>query len=412
MPIGTAEKHLRKSIVHELAKQLGKNQCCRCNLEIEEPDDLAIVHVQDWEEDSDLFWALTNVAFSHASCEAARSGKRQREKKQMSKVEVRVEDPQGNPLLGARHKGDLYVAGKKGSRYQVRVRNKTNQNVLVVLTVDGRNVITGKPGDHQDSGQVIGPRDTWVFKGWRTSDSQVAAFEFGNKSGSYSSQLGSPQNVGVIGCAVFEEDVPEPIIRTVKETTYIPYPVPSIFTHPYTYGGTVVSTSDTSLLGSSTSDVKITSSNASWSGGSGGTFTSSAPAPTPAAATYSTNSVSVPVAAPAAAAKGPSRKRSRRGRGRDGSRRLERKVQQRLGPEFGEALNSQVRTVTFNRATEDPCEVFVIRYDSMRSLEDRGIMVRPSQKRQDAPQAFPENEGYCQPPGGVRRRRGRRYGSR
>jgi len=411
MPVGTAEKHLRKSIIHELALQLGKNQCCRCSLAVEEPDDLAIVHVQEWEGDPDLFWALTNIAFSHADCEAARSGKRQREKKKMSKVEVRVEDPHGKPLLGAKHEGDLYVAGKKGSRYQVRVRNKTNQNVLVVLTVDGRNVITGKPGDHKDAGQVIGPRDSWVFKGWRTSNQQVAAFEFGNKSGSYSSQLGTGQNVGVIGCAVFEEDRPEPIIRTVKETTYIPYPVPTPYPTPTPWwGGTTISTT---TLGTSDGvhslvdgGVQVMSSTAQFSGAAAGvTLTSSNAVHTGEPASVKV----VPCSAPAAAA-GTSRKRGR-GRGR-GRRDIAPKVQQRLGTEFGEALNSQVRTVEFTRATDDPCELWVVRYDSLRSLRERGIMIRPSEARQEAPQAFPENEGYCQPPGGVRRRRGRRYGSR
>jgi hypothetical protein len=399
MPVGTAEKHLRKSIIHELAQQLGKNQCCRCGLEVEEPDDLAIVHVQEWEEDPDLFWALTNIAFSHATCEAARSGKRQREKKQMSKVEVRVEDPHGKPLPGSRYEGDLYVAGKKGSRYQIRVRNKTNQNVLVVLTVDGRNVITGEPGDHQDSGQVIGPRDTWVFKGWRTSDNHVAAFEFGNKSGSYSAQLGSPENVGVIGCAVFEEEVPEPVIKTVKETTYIPYPVPAVYTPTVFHPWGSVTISDTVLGTSMDSATTISTTNASWDGGGGsGTFGSSG-------SSVSVNSVSssasvTPASAPAS--RSSSRKRSRKTK----------KVEQRLGTEFGETLNSSVRTVSFERATEDPCEVWVIRYDSLGALREKGIMVRPSERRQETPQAFPENAGYCQPPGGVRRPDKRRYGSR
>jgi len=390
MPVGTAEKHLRKSIIHELALQLGKNQCCRCGLEVEEPDDLAIVHVQEWEEDPELFWALTNIAFSHAACEAARSGKRQREKKQMSKVEVRVEDPHGNPLLGARHEGDLYVAGKKGSRYQVRVRNKTNQSVLVVLTVDGRNVITGKPGDHNDAGQVLGPRDSWVFKGWRTSNEQVAAFEFGNKSGSYSAELGTPQNVGVIGCAVFEEERPEPVIKTVKETTYIPYPVATPY-QPYQppniWWGTTI--------GTSSSGIAPMSDGAQFSSGGGGTYGSSGTTISVSnAVNTSSTTVSVtPASAPASGRRGAQKRTRKKGRQFD----------QRLGTEFGEALSSQVRTVTFTRATEDPCELWVIRYDSLGALRERGIMIRPSETRQEAPQAFPENEGYCQPPGGVRR---------
>lgn len=405
MPVGTAEKHLRKSIIHELAKQLGKTQCCRCGLEVEEPDDLAIVHVQDWEEEPDLFWALTNVAFSHASCEAARSGMRQREKKQMSKVEVRVEDLNGKSLIGTKHEGDLYVAGNKGARYNVRVRNRTNQSILVVLTVDGRNVITGKPGDHHDSGHVIGPRGTWVFKGWRTSDDEVAAFRFGSKKGSYSSQMGSAENVGVIGVAVFEEDAPDPVIKTVKETTYIPYPVPTPVVSPFTYPTGPVWTTQTigtsssgiAPMGSTMDSFSVDAADMQFSsGGSAGTFGSSGPAvrTTSSVSTSSTSSTKT-------------KSSGRRGRGRGRGRQRRNKGEQQLGTEFGEALSSSVRKITFNRATEDPCEVHVIRYDSMRALEERGIMVRPSRRKKE-PQPFPENDGYCQPPGGVRRERGKR----
>jgi hypothetical protein len=390
MPMGTAEKHLRKDIIHELASQLGKDLCCRCNLKIESPDDLAIVHVQDWEENSDLFWDLTNIAFSHAACEADRSGKRQREKKPMSKVDVRVEDPNGNPLAGTRHEGNLYVAGKKNSRYHIRVRNKTNRRVLVVTTVDGRSVHTGEPGGDEDSGHVLGPRESWVFKGWRTSDNEVAAFRFSKKGNSYSSQLGSAENVGVIGVAVFEEEEPEPIVRTVRE--FIPYPVPTVpFIQPvqpwqpnifYTTentGGSVTFTS--------TSDVNISegiaSVNCSTSMG-GGRIGSSA-------SQFSITSDSAPVAKQARG-----RKRSRKQGHVDVNK-------QDLGTEFGEQVHSSVVSVEFERATDAPCEVWTIYYDSLHALKQKGIMVgRPSQKPQSPPQAFPEQpgweDGYCKPP--------------
>lgn len=386
MPVGTAEKHLRKSVIHELASQLGKNICCRCNLPIEEPEGLALVHVQDWEDDSDLFWALTNIAFSHAGCEAARSGKRREEKREMSKVEIRVEDPNGKQLPGTRYEGQLYVAGKKNGRYQIRVRNKTRERILIITTVDGRNVQTGEPGGgHEDGGHVLEPHQSWTFTGWRTSNNEVAAFRFGKKGGAYSSQMGSPENVGVIGVAVFEEEAPPPRVITVKETQFVPmpYPVPAFPPpnpwSPYTvtwdsHTAAVPPSFSTTILGTSAGAAPVSTNvvNCSMSEVLGmGNRTSSS--------FTLTNSSST------------TRARSSKQKGR---------VRQELGTEFGEQLHSQVRTTTFNRASDAPCEVWVIRYDSMDALQKRGIMGH--HKPQEAPQAFPESpwgDGpYCKPP--------------
>ena len=373
MPVGTAEKHLRKSVIHELASQLGKNICCRCNLPIEEPEGLALVHVQDWEDDSDLFWALTNIAFSHAGCEAARSGKRREEKREMSKVEIRVEDPNGKQLPGTRYEGQLYVAGKKNGRYQIRVRNKTRERILIITTVDGRNVQTGEPGGgHEDGGHVLEPHQSWTFTGWRTSNNEVAAFRFGKKGGAYSSQMGSPENVGVIGVAVFEEEAPPPQVVTVKETRYI---VPASHTpwSPYqvtwdSYTAGVPLSFSTTLLGTS-----------AWAPVSSSTVST-----VNCSDQMSESSSSFTVSSSTTRAR--SSKKSR--------------VKQELGTEFGEQLHSQVRTTTFNRASDAPCEVWVIRYDSMDALQKRGIMGH--HKPQEAPQAFPESpwgDGpYCKPP--------------
>lgn len=387
MPMGTADRKLRKAVIFELAQQTGKNTCCRCGSTIEEPDDLALVHVKDW-EDPDEYWDLTNIAFSHASCQAARSGKRQKEKREMSRIEVRVEDPNGNPLPGVRHGGELYVAGKKNGRYQIRVRNKTGKRLLIITSVDGRSVHTGEPGGDDDSGHVLEPRETWVFKGWRTSNDEVAAFRFGKKKDSYSSQMGSPENVGVIGVAVFEEEEPEPIIRTVREYVPLPYVVPvqpvirrwveigtpiwTTQTVPNTGGSvTLTSTSDVSMDG-------IASVNCSTTMGGD---------PMPTSSEFSITNDSAPLS------KKRSRKRSRK----------KGQISQELGTEFGEQVASSVVTVNFERASDAPCEVWTIRYDSMQALKAQGIMVqRPSQKPEKAPQAFPGREDwdgpYCKPP--------------
>jgi hypothetical protein len=372
MSYGTAERKLRKAVIYELARQTGKNVCIDCGREINSPEDLALVHVEGWQENPDQFFELTNVAFSHASCKASRGGRGQEEEKEMRRVEVTVEDAQGRALPGVSHRGAVYVAGEKDRRYQIRVRNTTNRRLLVVTTVDGRNVITGKPGDVNGSGHVLDPWQEWTFEGWRQNDDRVAAFRFGAKKEAYSSQMGSPENVGVIGVAVFEEQEPERRIVTIREREYVPYPVvpcPLVVPLPWVQPDWSISNSG---------------------GGGGGTFTSTG--------TF-TSSGTVESCGGAGSSVDVSG-----GTGMESSDRFDLRLKtQQLGTEYGESVVSQVRNTSFKRASDDPAEIHEFRYDSMKALRARGIMGRrPSQKRRRAPQAFPRNPevqgGYCPPP--------------
>ena len=396
MPVGTAERKLRKALIHELARQAGKNFCRWCRLEIEEPDELAIIHVEDWEESPDRYFDLGNVALSHASCAADRGGRRQGESEM--KIEVSVEDAHGNKLPGVRHEGDLYIGGKKGKQYQVKVTNRTGRRLLVATTVDGRNVQTGDPGDYDGAGHVLEPHQGWTYKGWRTSDDEVAAFRFGSKGESYSSQMGSKENVGVIGVAVFEELEPEKPIITIMPCTYIvERPAPRSWeTTPwitYTTGGFLNSgfnsrTVDLSSVAGSSVSVNC-SSDSSPIMGSSVTFE-------PASSPVSKRPAS----------KRPASKRSRSRRGN--SKKMEQR--QELGTEFGETLRSGVQHTSFDRATDEPVEVHAIRYDSIAALRQQGIHVdRPSQRTPQRPSPFPESQdGYCQPPPGPRRHASKR----
>ena len=377
MPVGTAERKLRKAIIHELARQCGRNFCRWCRLEISDPEDLAITHVEDWEEFPDQYFDLGNVALSHASCAADRGGRRQGEMSEM-KIEVNVEDAHGNRLPGARHENELYVAGKKNGQYQVRVRNRTGKRVLVVTTVDGRNVQTGEPGDYSGDGHVLEPHQSWVYKGWRTSDDEVAAFQFGSKGESYSSQMGSKENVGVIGVAVFEELEPEKPVVTI--TQFVPYVIERPAVHPWRATPWITYTTHHSGIApmSPTSDsYMVNSVNCSVSSTrTMGSSLTIEPASSPVSRRPASNS----------------RSRSRKRKGPVSK--------QELGTEFGESLHSSVQHTSFERATDDPCEVHAIRYDSAEQLRRRGIQVdRPSQRPQSQPSPFPESQdGYCSPP--------------
>jgi hypothetical protein len=108
------------------------------------------------------------------------------------------------------HEGRAYVAGKPGNEYQVSLRSRQPQDVLAVVSVDGVNVITGQTADPSQSGYVLAPRGGIDILGWRKSLSQTAAFYFTALPDSYAARTGRPDDVGVIGVALFRRKVQPP----------------------------------------------------------------------------------------------------------------------------------------------------------------------------------------------------------
>ena len=108
------------------------------------------------------------------------------------------------------HEGRAYVVGKPGNEYQITVRNRAGQDVLAVVSVDGVNVVSGETASASQSGYVI---DSWRgmdIKGWRKSLSRTAAFYFTELPDSYAARTGRPENVGVIGVALFRRKAEQP----------------------------------------------------------------------------------------------------------------------------------------------------------------------------------------------------------
>jgi hypothetical protein len=101
------------------------------------------------------------------------------------------------------HEGRAYIAGRPGNEYQVTLRSRQSQDVLAVVSVDGVNVITGQTADPSQSGYVLSPRGGLDILGWRKNLSQTAAFYFTALPDSYAARTGRPDNVGVIGVALF-----------------------------------------------------------------------------------------------------------------------------------------------------------------------------------------------------------------
>jgi hypothetical protein len=101
--------------------------------------------------------------------------------------------------------GRHWVIGTPGREYSIRVCNTTGARVLAVMSVDGVNVITGDTASPAQSGYVLGAWECADIGGWRKSMSRTAAFYFTELPDAYATRTGRPENVGVIGVALFPE---------------------------------------------------------------------------------------------------------------------------------------------------------------------------------------------------------------
>ena len=134
-------------------------------------------------------------------------------------IEMKIIDRnQGQAYASYYQTGKHYIAGNPSERYAIRLRNRSAERVLAVLSVDGVNVVTGETASPQQSGYVIAPYASVEIAGWRKSDSEVAQFYFTALPDSYAARTQRPQNVGVIGVAAFREKAAPPPIVIAPES--------------------------------------------------------------------------------------------------------------------------------------------------------------------------------------------------
>jgi hypothetical protein len=285
-----------------------------------------------------------------------------------------VEDESGNSLPTFRQDGRTFLLGEPGLRYNIRVQNPTGQRVEAVVSVDGRDAVSGEPGDYVNGrGYVIPPYGSVLVEGFRRSLEEVAAFRFTSPENSYSARMGTPQNVGVIGVAFFPERVrpPPPVMRRPLRR-----PVPL----PYDY------------------------SSPSFDGQSMGADKAAPSAPTAQRSRAAAPSAGAPAgearadqALPAA----PSQREAAKGAPRDdfdGSGSVN-----NLGTEFGETHQNVVSSVSFERASPArPALISSLRYDDADGLSARGIDLSTlgyyqRQPASDEPEPFPLSR-FAQPP--------------
>jgi hypothetical protein len=126
-------------------------------------------------------------------------------------ADVQVIDRDTSEVLKVyRHRGEYWIAGRPGARYAVSIQNKQRGRVLGVVSVDGINAVSGETAGVHQTGYVLDAWQSYRVTGWRKSDDQVAAFHFTASPASYAERTGRPDQVGVIGVALFCEKVAPP----------------------------------------------------------------------------------------------------------------------------------------------------------------------------------------------------------
>jgi hypothetical protein len=104
-----------------------------------------------------------------------------------------------------------FVQGSSGASYSIVIKNVCKCRVQVILSVDGLDVLDGKPASMNRAGYVIEPGKTLEVEGFRTSFDRVAEFQFSSVSQSYANlRHGDTRNVGVIGLAAYTEKGADP----------------------------------------------------------------------------------------------------------------------------------------------------------------------------------------------------------
>ena len=254
-----------------------------------------------------------------------------------SLVDVQIVDRSlGRVLPAYRHHGTPYVAGQPGNRYAVQMVNRTGARVLVVLSVDGVNAISGETAAVNQTGYVLAPYSSAEITGWRKSMNEAAAFYFTSLADSYAARTDRPDNVGVIGVAVYRERA-----ARVEPRAYEP---------PW----------------SSSSRDSAAARDAARGAGSGLSERRSA------ASGETAPSADAAQANAAPAPGSPALESSRA----DALGKLAQRAE-RLGTGHGEREHAPITYTAFERAGSQPAEVVRVRYDSHANLIAMGVIRAP-----------------------------------
>ncbi len=263
----------------------------------------------------------------------------------------------GSPVKEYLSNGKIFIEGRKGSVFSLRLRNNSSERVLFVPTVDGLSVMDGKEGSFDSRGYIVNGYNSVTIDGWRLSNQEVAEFYFSSPEDSYRKRKGMGNNLGSIAVAVFREKAKE----TTNWPKWQPMPFPE---YPYPeypdYPKKNVPDFPERRPWFGSLDKKIGEQHPFDSNEKNGTIELSA---MNCAQCFDSM----------------------------------RSVSQEIGTGFGETKRSEVITVSFDKEKE-PDAILEVFYNSRKQLEKMGIEFNKPALIVSEPNSFPAERGYCERP--------------
>jgi hypothetical protein len=127
-------------------------------------------------------------------------------------ITVEVIDSKGEVFrqVPTKHEAQAYRAyleAEREARYRIRITNRSGERLAVVVTVDGRNIISGAKSElgSTEPMYVLSAGNTEEFSGWRANLHEVNEFYFTDWKDSYAEAFGDRSARGVIAVAVYRE---------------------------------------------------------------------------------------------------------------------------------------------------------------------------------------------------------------
>lgn len=253
------------------------------------------------------------------------------------------------------HQGQVWIEGREGSNYTLRFTNRSPNRVLAIFSVDGLDVLKGKPAGHLSEGYVVNANSTIDIPGWKLNNNTAAEFFFSRSKSSYVSKIGgNVNNTGVIGAMVFREAVQPTLSFYQQPYTFAPTPT-------WTSGGMTTSTGYVSSTSAADLNNMLIGGNV-----------------------VGANSIRTLGALPQNAVQSSF-------------------TSQEVGTGFGQATDWNTVNTTFVRENATvPNAIMAIYYDSARNLQRMGIVLKSRYNNTGSNNPFPaytSSTGATPPPG-------------